>query len=249
MLKVAGSRFEGTDAVLRKLRADAMSIGADSIFSVTTNQTVRTQGELLLELDPKNKPTVYSSEVVTGMAARCATTEGHDGRSLVTKPPDSPAGYVFGEKMPEVQARCVEQGYAFSWSKEDAVCDGTPASIGLPGRMGFGFCNDKLCRVDVVGRIGARMDIPWRTEFERLSGTLAKRYGKPQHRDSTVPTDCKGDVFLKCLSGLRASHRHRWHWPDGTVLWLLLTGDSGAPALRVLYDASNRKEPKPVPAL
>lgn len=249
MVKVAGSRFEGTAEILRKLREDAMSIGADSIFSVSEGQTVRTQGDLLLELDPKNKPTVYASQVVSGLAARCTLPDGHDRGVLATKPPDSPLGYAFGTTLSEVRAQCLEQGHSFAYSTSDASCDGTPVSLGLPGRIGFKFCPERLCRVDVIGRVPASIDVSWRSEFDRFSGALMRRYGIPQFRNAVVPAGCEGDALLGCLANMKASYSRQWQWGDGSTVALLLTGVDESPALRIVYDASKKKEPRAVPAL
>jgi hypothetical protein len=176
---------------------------------------------------------VTSETARTELLVRCKETD--TARSQT--PPDGALGYRFGESASDARAECEEQGNDWSESASGALCDGTAKAVDLPGRVGITFCVGKLCRLELVGRIATQMDVPWRSELERLEKKLSEKYGSPSQARKTVPGDCVGDGLLECLASGRASYVYQWQWKDGFLVWLMLTADAQTPALRVTYDA------------
>ncbi len=215
-----------------------MGVGADSVFSVSAGMTARSQGELLSELDPKNKPTVYSSHVVTGLAARCdiRTTAG-------TTPPRGAYGTVFGQDEAAVAAWCRARGS--HWLDDSSRCMAGPGSTDAP--LAFGFCGDKLCKIDVVVHLNPTRPQHgrWPVEMARASADLVKRYGLPSAQNVQRPRACMDERLLSCVAASRASYTYQWKWPAGESIWLLLTSDRGRPALRVVYTAAPRASERP----
>jgi hypothetical protein len=231
LLEAAGSRSEDTADALREMRREAVEVGADSIFSVTPGRAERAQGELLSELDPKNHPTYYSSHLVTGLAARCDVRTTAD-----TRPPTDAYGASFGASVSDIVAQCRAQGA--SWSPVLSRCSGVPGSG--RGSVAFGFCGDKLCKVDVTGAVDAIKAEPslWPAEFVRASERLSKRYGIPSAQRSWVPSSCKPARFLEYVGAGKADYTYQWKWATGESVWLLLTSEGGRPVVRVVYDVS-----------
>lgn len=178
----------------------------------------------------------HSETVRPELLIRCNETPQGPGLE-----PDGALGYAFGDVAPRVKAECEEQGYEWTESQSGALCDGIPATLGLKGRLVFEFCGGGLCKLAVVGRIDARMDVAWRATLDRLEGRLEERYGSPWHTATHLPIECRNDKLLGCLGAMRSSVEYEWHWPSGTTLWLSLTGDGGRPAIEVRYDVSDRR--------
>jgi hypothetical protein len=236
LLEVAGKRFEETDALFPKLEQDAMNVGANAIFSVTATQTSRSEGELIGEvLDRRNH--VYSSQLMTGLAARC--------RVPAKAPPDGALGYRFGARPAAVGAVCSAQGHVYSES--DAMCDGTPDVVGFPAKASFRYCDDALCKIDVTGSLDAHTSMAWQAEFGRLEARLARHYGTPSVETMNVPSRCLGDSLLECLAAKRASHEYEWRFANRTSVWLIATGAERAPAVRIVYGRAPSPPPAPPP--
>ena len=230
-IEIASARFEETASILPHLCEQAMVVGADTLFSVGVGQTARSQGELLSELDPKNKPTVYSSHVVTGLAARCDLRT-----TALTAPPGEAYGYPFGDSKASVAARCVAQGG--QWQPAPQICVAAPGS--REATIAFGFCGDALCRVEVRTELDPWRadDLPLPSALTHASVSLVRSYGLATAASVKAPSYCQGSKLLDCVADSSARYTYQWTWKTGQSIWLDLSAHSGSPALRVLYDVS-----------
>lgn len=224
LLSVSSSRFQDTSDIVRVLLERAKGVGADAVFSVTLGATTRTQGELLSELDPDNKPTVYSSHVVTGLAARC------DQRSPVdTEPPDGAYGYPFGAALSDVEARCLQRGS--QWYAHPPRC-AKGQSV-----LAFDFCDGALCRVETVFRVDRNRVRAehWPEEFLGVTQGLIHSFGLPSLQDVRLPRSCESRGFLRCVARAKASYTYQWFWPGGPAIGVYLTQARGEPVVRAIF--------------
>jgi hypothetical protein len=226
LLEIAGKDSEKTSDVLPKLQAEAMNVGADAIFSVSSGVTSRGEGDYLSNAPP----TVYTSHVVTGLAARC------DVRAAASmQPPLGAYGTLFGQPAAPVASWCVRRGA--SWTSDASRCVASPES-GLAD-VTFGFCEGKLCTIDteLVLDLSQPAHGHWPDVVLRATADMVKSYGLPSSQQVRMPDRCKDDRLLPCIAEARASVSYRWDWATGESILLTLAASDARPELRIVYSS------------
>lgn len=154
-------------------------------------------------------------------------------------PPDLALGYKLGGTPADGQATCERQGHSWTESASGGLCDGIAPSLSLDGRVGLAFCDGQVCRVDVMGHLASKIDVPWRHKLDRIREELSSHYGPPVRTQITTPDGCEDDHLLDCIVNGRAIRAYRWKWSSGPTIYLGLIAADGAPAIRIAYDVGH----------
>jgi hypothetical protein len=159
-------------------------------------------------------------------------------------PPEGAAGFSFGASATRTGETCVRAGYR--WELADGAtyrCSGAPAGSGSSETASLVFCEERLCRIEVVMRPGK----DWLGAFRSFQAALTRKYGGPAGTRNEFPDDCQDAAALPgCLERARARFEVDWLWASGEAIALTLGaggGAAGGPALRIRYSVPGAFRP------
>lgn len=151
--------------------------------------------------------------------------------------PTGVAGFAFGMAATKASESCTAAGFEATPEPGRLLCTGTPESVGLPAEARVGFCNERVCRVEVASKLetSGRDTL---AAVGRLHEQISKKYGEPAIVEQQLPGDCRKNA-APCLLDGSASLRYRWTFPKGASIELLTErAESGVRLLlRYEYDA------------
>lgn len=130
--------------------------------------------------------------------------------------PEGAVGFAFGISADDAGAVCSKAGH--SWDEALTTCSALPSPVGFEGIARAGFCEARLCRVELV----------FPTDPAEMMGVLAKlrvalgeRYGRPTRSKVQVPQECrKRSTFASCLARGEAVIEVLWSWSDKHAVFL-----------------------------
>jgi hypothetical protein len=193
-----------------------------------------------------------------GAPAGASTTAAAASDAADPKPtedaPTNAAGFTFGKSLEETKSLCT--GSSFDWKEGHAsyVCSGTPVNTGLNAHARLSFCDDELCRIDVM--MPPQTSGPSLSEIlERTVTTLSKRYGPPTEHEVVYGSSCAGAALPACLGDGSAHFFYEWRWAGHQKVTLTLGPRKPHPAgaavnpstvstLRIRYDTGKRATSK-----
>jgi hypothetical protein len=132
------------------------------------------------------------------------------------KAPSSAMGFNFGASLDAVKQACEREGHRFEGDGATFRCSGPAQEVSYTADVELGFCEGKLCSLDLLTRPSKGLSEPWWTRFGAFKKYYEDRYGPPMTDVFKVPSACRGNV-LPCLKGGTAAMRYVWRWPDHEI--------------------------------
>lgn len=166
--------------------------------------------EMLVKCGGESPSTKTSHAVVVAAAPKPATDA-----------PTAAAGFTFGDSVDAAKAACANASLEWSQERKGYRCSGTPVDTGMPAHARLTFCEDELCRIDVIvapeGEKAALAD-----DIQRIVTTLSKRYGEPNERDVLYGQSCVGAALPECVAKGASHFWYEWRWAGGHKISLSL---------------------------
>lgn len=146
--------------------------------------------------------------------------------------PVGAAGFQFGASAADLEAVCTAADEQWKAAGAEATCSGAASNVGFSPVVELRFCEGTAC---VVTLSAAATAATWKDRLKFLRERLVENYGEPSKRKTSVPTDCKDDIY-ECLSDRTAHVSFEWTWPDGHFVHLSVgAAPEERPRIRVVY--------------
>jgi hypothetical protein len=235
-------------------KADEVCPGSYEILeSGNRNATFVTPSQTQTQLVPGPNGSTHMSTTTTPgypftsswheVLVRCnsggsTANEVHTPVAAEPKPADeapiNAAGFTIGTTLEATQSLCTNSSFDWKAGKSSYTCSGTPVDTGLGAHARLSFCEDHLCRIDVL--IPPKDSGPAVSQsIERAVTTLSKRYGPPTLHDVLYGQSCAAAALPGCLAAGKAHFYYEWRW-GGRKAVILSLGRREAPPEGVVVD-------------
>jgi hypothetical protein len=155
-------------------------------------------------------------------AAPSASTQAP--RNTEPKPadnaPNQGGGFSLGASVEATKAACEAANLEWKGSGHGYQCGGTPVDTGMHAHTRLTFCDDELCRIDIVVPPADGSAVA--DNVTRTVTTLSKRYGDATEHDVAYGPSCLGEALPDCLDRGDAHFYYQWRWAGGKKLTLSL---------------------------
>jgi len=147
--------------------------------------------------------------------------------------PKGAAGFSFGSMLAAASAACTDAGYEWQASADgQAVCSGTPASVGVDASTTLRFCDGAVCAI----ALSIAAPNAWMGAYGRFDRILQNKYGRPVASTGELREGCQNEIdFEACVTNRGLKIAREWQWDSGERVLLKLGPGDGAPTLQVLY--------------
>ncbi len=165
-----------------------------------------------LKLDPAipdRSPFVWTAVgKMEGERARKARAKHRRARG-----PVGLAGLKFGVGRADAQRACEKEGHRFTKIPGGYRCSGAVDDVPFEAEVNLVFCEERLCRIDVLMEPSKSLSAPWMSRYKKLYRNLTGRWGDAPENKRRIPAHCVRAI-LPCLQKGQAFVRHKWSWPD-----------------------------------
>jgi len=219
----------------------AKGCGNEATYTCTGEYGVDCVREAAIQSSAPPAPVAQSSApppAAESSELRYGTHETH-GEPQDGPAPTGAAGFSFGSALDADVSACTGAGYAWATKTEGVfLCSGPPAKVGFDAVVELRFCEEALCRLDVVSR---PKDGKWVKRFGDIRGMLEERYGHPTSTKSIYPSDCRYEE-QRCMAEGAMGVFLVWRWKTRQTIELAMGKLEGEPAIRVSYRAAGKDE-------
>jgi hypothetical protein len=155
--------------------------------------------------------------------------------------PDGAGGFRFGQQLDEAASTCSAASFEFTQAgPTSAHCGGLPSPLAFKASAELTLCREGVCGIALVGdpSLSGTSQV---NGFIGVAAALAKKYGQPYERSSSLPAECKGEALQGCLDGGRIDLKQTWQWSESSIsLTLSKPPNAGKSERRVFYAQPKR---------